>query len=240
MAREIGQRVRVENRRPPRQAGMAEGVQHKRRDLGRVASFGVLFFRLDWPDVPTCGRSRKHPLRFIAASPLQNFLRPLGQRNLASRVDRFAVGDIDRITPEVLPPVAGNTLLDVDRNRAELPSHRAAGVGLRASVAVHHVVWPGRLVAPLRSPGGRNPRFLAPPSDRRCPHLRKARALAAVLHPNPVPSVGTNSAQRISKVGLSSTTSSLAGLRSAIWIWGQWAFIASSMRAITNKWETAA
>ena len=58
--------------------------------------------------------------------------------------------------------------------------------------------------------------------------------------PTPVPSVGTNSTQPISKMGLAFTTSSLAGLRSAIWIWGQWAPIASSMRASTRKWATAA
>jgi hypothetical protein len=49
-----------------------------------------------------------------------------------------------------------------------------------------------------------------------------------------------HSTQRTSKAGLSSTTSSLVGLRSAIWTWGRWAFIASSTRATTNKWETAA
>ena len=58
--------------------------------------------------------------------------------------------------------------------------------------------------------------------------------------PPPVRSVGTNSTQPISKAGLASTTSSLAGLRSAIWTWGRWAFTASSMRANTSKWATAA
>ena len=37
-----------------------------------------------------------------------------------------------------------------------------------------------------------------------------------------------------------STTSSSAGPSSPIWTWGPWAPIASSMKAITSKWETAA
>ena len=73
--------------------------------------------------------------------------------------------------------------------------------------------------------------FTPVPADprRRAPH-----------HPHPVRSAGTNSTRRISKAGLTSTTSSLAGLRSAIWTWGRWAFIASSTRATISKWETAA
>ena len=56
----------------------------------------------------------------------------------------------------------------------------------------------------------------------------------------PAPSAGTNSTQPTSKPGSTSTTSSLAGPRSATWTWAPWASIASSMKAITKRWATAA
>ena len=51
---------------------------------------------------------------------------------------------------------------------------------------------------------------------------------------------GMNFTQPISKLDLASTTSSLAGPKSAIWTWARWASIASLMKATTNKWATAA
>ena len=50
---------------------------------------------------------------------------------------------------------------------------------------------------------------------------------------------GTSCIQRISKRDLASTTSCSAGPKSAIWTWGRWASIASSMKASTTRWATA-
>jgi len=58
-------------------------------------------------------------------------------------------------------------------------------------------------------------------------------------HRLPAPSVGTSFIQLTSKADSTSITSSLAGPRSLIWIWGPWAPIASSMKATTSKWATA-
>ena len=80
----------------------------------------------------------------------------------------------------------------------------------------------------------------------RVPRLWSSLPIRRCLLPNaphlqpPVLSVGTNSTQLTSKLDSPFTTSCLVGQRSTIWRWDPWAFIASSMRAITNRWATAA
>ena len=105
--------------------------------------------------------------------------------------------------------------------------------------------WPklGVQVVPLTFPAcSASPSCPTP----RVPRLWSSLPIRRCLLPNaphlqpPVLSVGTNSTQLTSKLDLTSTTSSLVGRRSTICQWGLWGLIASSMRAITNKWATAA
>ena len=81
-------------------------------------------------------------------------------------------------------------------------------------------------------------------SDPRVPPLWSSRPIPACRRQSDTPrrrparSDGTSSTQLTSKADSISTTSSLAGPRSAIWIWGPWASTAFSMKANTRKWET--
>src|SRR4051812_4586480 len=69
-----------------------------------------------------------------------------------------------------------------------------------------------------------------PPCPRRsAPHLLP-----------PVPSAGTSSTRPTWKPDLISTTNFLDGPSSTIWTWGRWVSIASSIRATTRRWVTAA
>ena len=168
----------------------------------------------------------------------------------------FGVDPIDTIT-FVLVPLA---VLTVACLGCMLPATSASPAcctspdtprGSATSPSMMSMLTSKRSSKPAASYGNPPPTFPACFASRSCPILR-ALPLWSLLptrrclrrnaphRPPPAPSAGTNSTQRTSKADLTSTTSSLVGPRSAIWTWGQWAFIASSMRATTSRWATAA
>lgn len=108
MPGQVCQRVGVENCCPTRKTRMPERIRHEYRELAELTGLLVLSKQGGLLNMPARGCSRKHPRRFTAAALLKYFSRAFREGYLAPRVDRFSMGDIDRVAPVVLPskPIA--------------------------------------------------------------------------------------------------------------------------------------
>jgi hypothetical protein len=101
---QVGQGPRVHERRPAREASVAEGVEREVRHLSDRACFGVLTLKTRRLNLAASGPCRKHPWPFDVAPPhIQDRLDMLRKRNAPTGVVGLAVHDLDSAVLTVFP-----------------------------------------------------------------------------------------------------------------------------------------